>query len=213
MIVISKISANNTSAITFFASIEAATPTPDIKVETYPIVGRYLWHDGRHINLLKIQPLSVMERYVDADMLHALKHIVKYQLPSMKNWGINEQDYRAAFNSHDPKIRGLVAKNGEYLAELSKDTDPAVRLMTVEYLIDNANEIDNINTDYLDVMVKDKDVAIRSMLAKLGIVVFNDILVKDPSVLIRGQVAKHGNDEQRKLLETQKNGYIQSMLC
>lgn len=213
MITISKISTNDTSAVTFFASSEAATPASNVKVETFPIVGWYLWLNGRNINLLNFSPLSGMERFVDADMLHALKHIVKYQLPTIKNWGFGEQDYEKALVMDDPRVRGLVAKNGKFLAELSKDPDPSVRIKTIEYLIDNEDASANINTDYLDVMVNDKDVAVRSMLAKLGIAAFNDVLVNDPSVLVRGQVAKYGNDKHREQLEKETNGYVQSMLC
>lgn len=145
-----------------------------------------------------------------------LGYFLEQVLPIFKNWGDNEKDYKEASQHENPMVRALVAANGQYLKELSHDSETTLVKLAVidrltyerDYGLKNRND-----TSVLDGMVTDKSVDVRRSIALFGNPEHLDVLANDSSMLVRMVVAATGEHRQRKLLINDDEALVRASLA
>lgn len=130
-------------------------------------------------------------------------------LQDSDNWGGMEQDFSMASQDKDFVVRGLVARNGEFLTRLSADKSEYVRQEVLKHLInkrENGEKLENIR--FLNSLVEDKSISVRLLLARLGVQSHLSKLVEDEEVAVVCEAAKTCSSEALDSLIDSKDIHI-----
>ena len=175
----------------------------------------YILKDGNMLNTLELV-LNMNPSMSRTELRITLGYFLEQVLPTFKNWGDNEKDYKEASQHENPMVRALVAANGQYLKELAHDSEVTlVKLAVIDRLMHEANHTMSNRNDIsiLDDMVADKCIDVRRSIAVFGKPEHLDILAGDSSMLVRMVVAATGEHKQRKLLINDDEALVRAALA
>lgn len=173
--------------------------------------------DLRLPNALERLKIQVIKEHKDKeDMINAYIGAVGEIInkhPS--DWGDNEEerDYLTGLSDGDWHLRALVALNGKHPEKTSKDPVVAVRVCTVQSLLnDRTRNADRSDVDWLDAMIDDESWSVREMVALYGKREHLDTLVNDKNGCVRMAVGTHGIKEHLDILANDENPNVRQIV-
>lgn len=144
-----------------------------------------------------------MGRIKELGLYEFIAHLRKSIMPLRGKWGDDEQDYQDASTSGKWQLRKMVALNGRYLKNLSKDANHKVRvavIATIGQRIALKGAAKDMNIDYLDEMISDESLEVRRALAKLGITKHLKVLLQDNDARVANEAITYTSPKQLDLL-------------
>lgn len=131
------------------------------------------------------------------------------------DWGDNEKEegYLTGLSDDDWHLRALVALNGKYPEKTSKDPILAVRICTVQSLLnDRTRNADRTDVAWLDAMIDDENWSVRELVALYGKREHLDALVNDKNGCVRMVVGTHGIKEHLDILANDENPNVRQIV-
>ena len=163
------------------------------------------WFPAKHHNNYQLNAESEMGAEVD--------EIVSKHLEKMVDEGVDNEDWLAASEHEDWRIRSLAALNVKFAGKLSKDSEDGVVANLVQGLLnDRRYGVTHHNTKWLDALTTHPSSEIRCLVAQYGKKENLDVLIDDIDHKVLVQVAMNGYAEHLDKLVLHPNENVRNVV-
>lgn len=167
--------------------------------------------------LERLKQEAVKEDETNAEMIEVyLRAVAEILSNHPSDWGNGEDEsnYLNAMSDEDWHLRALVALNGKYPEKTSKDRVVAVRVCTMQSIINKKSlSIESGDIGWLDDMAIDTQWSVRQLVAQYGKKEHLDVLVNDENAKVRMVVGSHGIEAHLDMLASDDNRDVRRIAC
>ena len=159
--------------------------------------------------------LQIEHGWSDEELNERVAAIRKYSLAYRreKSQQSSIDKWKEALASDEAVIRSLVAINKQFPEITSKDKDSTVRLLTLQSIMNDSEELDLREHDWIHELVDDESESVRVLIANLGIDEHLDTLIHDNSERVRERIALNGFSERIATLITDPSAKVRRAIA